>query len=70
LSGTGALRVIGEFLAKFRPSPIYISNPTWGNHISIFEAAGLSVRQYRYFDPITKGLDIEGLITDLKNAQP
>jgi len=51
LSGTGALRVVSEFLAKFRPAPIYISNPTWGNHISVFEAAGLSVRQYRYFDP-------------------
>jgi aspartate/tyrosine/aromatic aminotransferase len=70
LSGTGALRVISEFLTKFRPAPIYISNPTWGNHISVFEAAGLSVRQYRYFHPETKGLDVEGMISDLKNAQP
>jgi aspartate/tyrosine/aromatic aminotransferase len=41
LSGTGALRVVAEFLAKFRPAPIYISNPTWGNHVSVFETAGL-----------------------------
>lgn len=68
MSGTGALRVVSEFLAKFRPAPIYISNPTWGNHVSIFEAAGLSVRQYRYFDLKSKGLDVDGMISDLKNA--
>ena len=39
LSGTGALRVIAEFLAKFRPGPLYISNPTWGNHNAVFGAA-------------------------------
>lgn len=32
LSGTGALRILSEFLRKFRPSTIYVSNPTWGNH--------------------------------------
>ena len=32
LSGTGALRILSEFLQKFRPSTIYVSNPTWGNH--------------------------------------
>mgnify|MGYP002630237697 CR=1 FL=1 len=50
LSGTGALRIISEFLAEHRPAAIYVSNPTWGNHNSIFETAGLTVRPYRYFD--------------------
>jgi aspartate aminotransferase len=36
LSGTGALSVIADFLFKFRPAPIYVSNPTWGNHNQIF----------------------------------
>ena len=70
LSGTGALRVVGEFLAKFRPGAIYVSNPTWGNHNSVFKAAGVEVRQYRYFDKKTKGLDIKGMIADLDAAQP
>ena len=69
LSGTGALRVIAEFLAKFRPGPLYVSNPTWGNHNSVFEAAGVTVRQYRYFDKNTKGLDIKGMIEDLDKCQ-
>jgi len=69
LSGTGALRVIAEFLAKFRPGPLYVSNPTWGNHNTVFAAAGVPVRQYRYFDKNTKGLDIRGMIEDLDNCQ-
>ncbi len=35
-SGTGALRVIGDFLKIHRPAPIYVSDPTWGNHNTIF----------------------------------
>jgi aspartate/tyrosine/aromatic aminotransferase len=68
LSGTGALRVIGEFLKKHKAAPIYVSSPTWGNHNSVFAACGLDVRTYRYFDKKTKGLDFAGMIADLKNA--
>jgi len=70
LSGTGALRIIGDFLAKHRPAPIYVSNPTWGNHNTIFATCGLKVRQYRYFDPKTKGFDFAGMIADLQAATP
>jgi len=44
LSGTGALRVVAEFLKKFRPGALYVSNPTWGNHNAVFAAAGVEVR--------------------------
>lgn len=70
LSGTGALRIVGEFLKKYRPAPIYVSDPTWGNHNQIFGALGMDVRKYRYFDKKTKGLDFNGMIQDLKNATP
>jgi aspartate/tyrosine/aromatic aminotransferase len=68
LSGTGALRVIAEFLKKFRPGPLYVSKPTWGNHKAVFAAAGVDVRDYTYFKPSTKGLDIEGMLKDLSAA--
>jgi aspartate aminotransferase len=45
-----------------------MSNPTWGNHNAIFTKAGMDVRQYRYFDKKTKGLDFEGMLADLRNA--
>ena len=70
LSGTGALRVVGEFLKKFKPAALYVSNPTWGNHNAVFAASGVSVRQYRYFDKKTKGLDINGMLADLNDATP
>lgn len=69
LSGTGACRVGGAFLAKFAPvKKIYVPNPTWGNHIAIFEEAGLEVVRYRYYSRATNGLDLEGMIEDVKAA--
>lgn len=55
-------------MAKFRPGPLYVSKPTWGNHQAIFKAAGIEVREYRYFKPATRGLDIEGMLADLASA--
>jgi len=69
LSGTGSLRVIGEFYSKFfGSSSIYLPNPTWGNHIPIMKNAGLDVQRYRYYDPATCGLDFSGLMEDVNNA--
>ncbi len=45
LSGTGALRVAAEFIAMYSPGAlVYISDPSWGNHHTIFRKAGLQVR--------------------------
>lgn len=70
LSGTGSLRVGAEFLARFyTPSRVVlIPNPTWANHRTIFERAGLEVQSYRYYKPQTKGLDYEGLLADVRAA--
>ncbi|KAL8262628.1 hypothetical protein R6Q59_023977 [Mikania micrantha] len=70
LSGTGSLRVGAEFLARhYYQRTIYIPNPTWGNHVKIFTLAGLTVKTYRYYDPKTRGLNIQGLLEDLGSAQ-
>ncbi|XP_071827796.1 aspartate aminotransferase, cytoplasmic-like [Apostichopus japonicus] len=69
LSGTGALRLAAEFLKlRANHSVVYLPDPTWGNHTSIFQLVGFDIRKYRYWKPETKGLDIDGLIEDLKNA--
>ena len=70
LSGTGACRLVGEFLSRFvgAGSPIYLPNPTWGNHIPIMKDAGLEVRRYRYLDSKTNGLDFAGLMEDADAA--
>ena len=70
LSGTGALRIGGEFIKRFWPNKmIYLPTPTWPNHFGVFNACELKIKQYRYYDPKTVGLDIDGLLEDLKAAE-
>jgi aspartate aminotransferase, mitochondrial len=70
LSGTGACRIGGEFIAHFYPSSrhILVPDPTWGNHHQIFKKCGLTVGTYRYYNRLTNRLDLHGMIQDLENA--
>ncbi|MCS4533069.1 amino acid aminotransferase [Neisseria montereyensis] len=69
LGGTGALRVAAEFIKRQTESKnIWISGPTWPNHNAIFKAVGVNIRDYRYYDKNSHGLDWDGLIEDLSQA--
>jgi aspartate aminotransferase len=68
LSGTGALRVMGEFIARFKPMDVYVPNPTWQNHVPIFSDCGLKVHKYRYYDTASKRLNFLGMLEDVNNA--
>lgn len=70
MSGTGALRVGGEFLArKLGCIHVYYSEPTWENHEKVFRAAGFeTIKEYRYWDAKTRGIDMKGLLEDLNEA--
>lgn len=64
--GTGSLRVAAEFIAKANPNAtIWVTNPTWANHISLFSAAGLAVKEYPYYDYQTKGLLFDEMMATL-----
>ncbi|MGE8564716.1 MAG: aromatic amino acid transaminase, partial [Acinetobacter bohemicus] len=66
LGGSGALKVGADFLKKYFPeSDIWVSQPTWENHIAIFNGAGINSHFYRYFDATSNGVDIEGMLHDL-----
>jgi aspartate/tyrosine/aromatic aminotransferase len=64
--GTGALRVAADLLAKFSSKTVWVSNPTWANHNQVFEAAGLTVKSYPYYDAKTKNLDADGFFQTLE----
>jgi aspartate/tyrosine/aromatic aminotransferase len=66
--GTGALRVAADLLAKFSSKTIWVSNPTWANHNNIFEAAGLTVKSYPYYNAKTKDLDSDGFFAALEKV--
>ncbi|KAJ1913476.1 aspartate transaminase aat1 [Mycoemilia scoparia] len=68
ISGTGALRIGGAFLQKWYPGTkkIYLPTPSWGNHGAVFRDSGIEVGSYRYFDRNTNGLDLAGMLEDIK----
>lgn len=68
--GTGALRVAADFLAKNTSvKRVWVSNPSWPNHKSVFNSAGLEVREYAYYDAASHALDFDGLLASLSEAQ-
>ncbi|MDZ4779973.1 MAG: amino acid aminotransferase [Planctomycetia bacterium] len=65
--GTGGLRVAADFLRKAAPNAtVWMSDPTWPNHPGIFQAAGLKVKTYPYFDAATNGLAFERMLAALE----
>ncbi|WP_448565771.1 amino acid aminotransferase [Thalassotalea ganghwensis] len=67
--GTGALRVAAEFIKSCKAgATIWVSNPTWANHTGLFEAAGLTVKTYPYYDYENKTLDFDGMFNTLKEV--
>jgi aspartate aminotransferase len=67
--GTGALRVAAEFIMRCNPkATVWVTTPTWANHISLFEAAGLTVKEYPYYDYENKDLLFDDMINTLKKV--
>jgi len=64
--GTGALRLAADFLASQLPDKaIWLSDPTWPNHVGVFQAAGLEIKRYAYVDAQNR-LDFDGMLSALK----
>lgn len=64
--GTGALRVVGDFVAKNLPgTTLWMSDPTWANHPNIFTAAGVSLAKYPYFDKASNSLALSDMLEAL-----
>ena len=68
--GTGAVRQAFEMIrmadAKAR---VFVSDPTWPNHLSILRYLGMEAVPYRYFDDETRGVDFDGMCADLSDAR-
>lgn len=63
LGGSGALKVGADFLKKYFPqSDVWVSQPTWENHIAIFNGAGIQSHFYPYFDDKTNGVNLSAML--------
>jgi aromatic-amino-acid transaminase len=67
LGGTGGLKIGADFLKQLSPdAQVWISEPSWENHRALFEAAGFEVQPYPYYDPVTRGLKFEAMLSTLQ----
>ncbi len=68
--GTGAVRQAFEMIRMANANArVFVSNPTWPNHLSILSYIGIEAVPYRYFDSETRGVDFDGMLADLKTAK-
>lgn len=66
--GTGALRLAAEFIQRCLPGRgIWLSDPTWPIHETIFAGAGLKVGHYPYVGADNR-LDVAGMLAALEAA--
>lgn len=67
--GSGALRVAAEFVvANFPNTKLWISNPSWANHVPLLGSAGLNLVEYPYYNYDKHEIDIDQMMDTLKGA--
>lgn len=68
--GTGAVRQAFELIKMANPGArVFVSDPTWPNHVSILKYVGIEAVVYRYFDASTGAVNFDGMLEDLKGAK-
>lgn len=68
--GTGAVRQAFELIRMANPEArVFVSDPTWPNHVSILAYLGMNMEKYRYFDEEARGVDFEGMLADIRKAK-
>jgi aromatic-amino-acid transaminase len=69
--GTGAVRQGFDLVRMANPqAKVFVSDPTWPNHLSILKHMGMTMVPYRYFDEDSRGVDFNGMMEDLAQAAP
>ena len=67
VGSSGGLKVGADFIARWLPgSGVWVSDPSWENHRSMFEGAGLEVQSYPYYDAATGGLAFDAMCAALR----
>ncbi|MBK4217725.1 aspartate/tyrosine/aromatic aminotransferase [Paracoccus caeni] len=70
VGGTGAIRQALELARLANPDfTVYVSDPTWPNHLSIMKFMGVPFVEYRYFDNDTRGVDFAAMKEDIAKAK-
>ncbi len=68
--GCGALNLSGHLIARCQQATgqkvvVWVSTPTWANHIPLLAGCGLEIKEYPYYDHVTHTLDFDAMMTGL-----
>jgi aromatic-amino-acid transaminase len=67
--GTGAIRQAFELIQMATPAAtVWVSDPTWPNHLSVLNYLSMKMQPYRYFDADSRGVDFVGMMADLSTG--
>jgi aspartate aminotransferase len=65
--GSGALSVAGHLMARARPgAKIYLSDPSWPNHLPLLKLAGLTLEQYPYYDYAAHAVNFDAMVSAIE----
>jgi len=68
--GSGALRVAAELAKKGNPdATVWVSDPTWGNHIPLLSDTGLQIKTYPYYDVASHNVSFDAMLETLTQAK-
>jgi aspartate aminotransferase len=67
--GCGALRILAELLMRIdENTTVWVSDPTWANHIPLLGDAGLTLKSYPYFDKDTASIKFDEMMDCLSKV--
>ena len=65
--GSGSLRIAASLLQKVDPVvPVWVSEPTWSNHVPLLGGAGLELKPYAYYDTEKHVIRVEEMLDALR----
>jgi aspartate aminotransferase len=67
--GSGAVSVAGHLMARARPgTKIYLSDPSWPNHLPLLKLAGLELEQYPYYRYAEHRVDFDAMLEAIEKV--
>ncbi len=69
--GSGALRVAAELIIRANPNTtMWVSDPTWNNHVPLLGEAGIELREYPYYDNENNDIRFDDMLAALGESSP
>lgn len=61
--GSGAISVIGHLVHRAKPNTtVYLSDPSWPNHLPLLKVSGLKLETYPYYDHHAHQVDFDAML--------